>query len=68
MPRETMTRWWKTNETVWSSGMHGDCVPCSPEIELALDFVDVLGRIVADEMAETRISMANYGVDKGKRF
>jgi hypothetical protein len=38
------------------------------ERELALDSLDVLGLIVADEIAETRISMASYGVDKGKRF
>jgi len=59
-----------TNETVLSSGMlsHGDCVPYSPELdetELALDSLDVLGLIVADE---TRISMADCEVDKGKRF
>ncbi len=50
---------------------HGDCVSCSPETdetELDLDFLDVLGLIVADEIAETRISMANCGVDKGNRF
>ncbi len=36
---------------------YGDCVPCSPEdeTELALDSLDVLGLIVADEIAETRI-------------
>jgi hypothetical protein len=50
---------------------HGDLLPYSPELdetELALDFLDALGLIVADEIAETRISMANCGVDKGKRF
>jgi hypothetical protein len=46
-----------TNETVLSSGMlsHRDCVPCSLELgetELALDSFDVLGLIVADEIAE----------------
>ena len=65
-----MTRWWKQkgNKTDLSSGMlsHGDCVPCSPG--MALDSLDVLGLIVADEIAETKISMANCGGDKGKRF
>ena len=69
VPRGTMTTWWKQN--VLSSEMlsHRDWVPCSPEIdgtELALDLLDVLGRIVADEVAEIRISMANCGVDKRK--
>ena len=47
---------------------HGDLLPCSPgidEIELALDSLDALGLIVADEIAET---MGNCGADKGERL
>ena len=41
------------------------CSPGIDEIELAIDSLDALGLIVADEIAET---MGNCGADKGERL